>query len=257
MKQFIQPIEKKKVDQLELQVFETRGDMGAQAAHDVAAYMKELDQKQERIRMIFASAPSQNEFLQALIAIPNLPWNKVEAFHMDEYIGLEEGAPQLFSNYIRTHLFDLVKPAKVYFINPQVTDPQEECQRYSQLLQEEKIDIVCLGIGENGHIAFNDPPVADFNDLEVVKVVELEQACRQQQVNDQCFPNIEAVPTHAITLTIPTIVGASRLFCIVPGPTKKIAVEQTLEGPIHTQCPASILRQHPNCILYVDKDARR
>ncbi|NLL69914.1 MAG: glucosamine-6-phosphate deaminase [Epulopiscium sp.] len=257
MESSVKPIEQMRVDNLQLQVFETREEMGIQAAYDVARYMKELDQKQDHIRMIFASAPSQNEFLKALIQIPDLPWKKVEAFHMDEYIGLEAEAPQRFSHYIQTHLFDHVKPGKIHLIQPQATDPIQECNRYSQLLQEEKIDIVCLGIGENGHIAFNDPPVADFNDPEAVKLVELEQVCRQQQVNDKCFATIEEVPTHAITLTIPTIMGASKLFCIVPGATKKMAVRQTLEGPIHTQCPASILRQHPSCILYIDKDARK
>lgn len=257
MRQIEEPIETMMADNLQLQVFETRVGMGKQAAHDVATYMMELDKTKARIRMIFASAPSQDEFLQALLAIPGLPWDKVEAFHMDEYIGLEEGSPQLFSNYIKTHLFDIVNPKGVYLINPDVTDPEEECKRYSQLLEEAQIDIVCLGIGENGHIAFNDPPVADFNDPHLVKVVELEQVCRQQQVNDGCFVAIDKVPINAITLTIPALMGASKLFCIVPGPTKKMAVQQTLEGPIHTQCPASTLRQHPSCTLYIDKDARK
>ena len=134
-------------------------------------------------------------------------------------------------------------------------DPQAECQRYAELLSEQPIDIVCMGIGENGHIAFNDPPVADFNDPQKVKVVELEEKCRQQQVNDGCFPTIDDVPKTAISLTIPSLVSANYLCVVVPGPTKTQAVHDTLYGPISTVCPASILRKHDSAVLYLDPAA--
>lgn len=130
-----------------------------------------------------------------------------------------------------------------------------ECARYSALLQEASIDIVCLGIGENGHIALNDPPVADFADPHRIKSVELDEACRQQQVNDGCFPTLDVVPTHALTLTIPALMAGNRLYCMVPGLAKREVVRRALHDPISTACPTTILRTHPHCTLYVDVDS--
>ncbi|WP_313132312.1 glucosamine-6-phosphate deaminase [Anaerocolumna sp.] len=244
-----------KIDQLQLQVYSTREQMGIAAAYDVAASIKDLLQKKDKIRMVFAAAPSQSEFLNTLIKIKDIPWEKVEAFHMDEYIGLDLEAPQRFSGFLRRYLFDIVKPGKVHLIMPDKADPDKECERYTKLLEEQGIDIVCLGIGENGHIAFNDPPVADFNDPKKVKIVELDQMCRQQQVNDGCFSSLDEVPSHAVTLTIPALLSAEYLFSMVPGINKKEAVHNTLRGTVTTGCPASILRTHSNCTLYVDKDS--
>lgn len=204
--------------------------------------------------MVFAAAPSQNEFLEALVEDKDIDWSRITAFHMDEYIGLEEDAPQRFSQFLKERLFDLVKPGELHLIQSS-NGAEEECRRYAELLNKAPIDIICLGIGENGHIAFNDPPVADFNDPHTMKPVELDDACRQQQVNDGCFPSFDDVPTHALTLTIPTMMSASHLFCIVPGTTKREAVMHTLNGPITTDCPASVLRNHPDCTLYVDTDS--
>ncbi|WP_420832478.1 glucosamine-6-phosphate deaminase [Paenibacillus periandrae] len=239
-------------DQLKVKVFETRAAMGQRAAADVADRMKCLLGTQSEVRMIFAAAPSQNEMLQALAADKDIDWNRVTAFHMDEYIGLPADAPQAFGQFLKDRLFDIVRPGKVHIIDSSA-DIAVEAQRYSGLLAEAPIDIVCLGIGENGHIAFNDPPVADFTDPLLVKSVELDLECRQQQVNDGCFAGLEDVPKHALTLTIPALVAGEQLFCVVPGPTKREAVQQTLNGPISTACPASILRRHMNCMLYVDK----
>ncbi|GAA4298694.1 glucosamine-6-phosphate deaminase [Anaerocolumna aminovalerica] len=244
-----------KIDQLQLRVFSTREQMGKTAAYDVANAMKDLLQKKDKIRMVFAAAPSQSEFLKTLTEIKDIPWEKVEAFHMDEYIGLDLDAPQRFSGFLRKYLFDIIKPGKVQLIMPDKADPDKECERYAALLDEQGIDIVCLGIGENGHIAFNDPPVADFNDPKKVKIVELDHMCRQQQVNDGCFNSIDEVPTHAVTLTIPALLSAGYLFSMVPGVNKKEAVYNSLRGPVTTGCPASILRNHSNCILYVDRDS--
>lgn len=248
MKDILKPF---KVDQLEVAVFAERQEMGVQAGKAVEAKILELLEQKAELRMIFAAAPSQNEVLAYLRQSDRIPWEKITAFHMDEYIGLDEQAPQRFANFLKEHLFDQVNFKAVHLINGD-EDPAAECNRYAALLAEKPIDIVCLGIGENGHIAFNDPPVADFDDPEGVKVVELDHACRKQQVNDGCFASLDAVPQRAITLTIPTLTRGRHLFCVVPGPTKRQAVAATLEDEISTACPATILRKHPHCKLYLD-----
>ena len=249
------PIFTDKIDELQLFVYTTRDDMGRSAANQVADCMKALLEKKDIIRMVFAAAPSQSEFLSTLTRIKDIPWDRVDAFHMDEYIGLENNASQRFSNFLKVNLFDIVKPRKVNLLTPNIKEPEVECERYTQLLEEGPIDIICLGIGENGHIAFNDPPVADFKDPQKVKIVELDQMCRQQQVNDGCFKTIDDVPTHAVTLTIPTMLSGDNLFCMVPGINKREAVKNALRGHITTDCPASILRTHKKCKFYVDTNS--
>lgn len=239
-------------DKLAYYVFETRNEMGEYAARDVANQIVKLQQEQEEIRMVFAAAPSQNEFLQHLISDDRIHWNQIIAFHMDEYVGLDKEAPQLFQNFLKERLFHKVPFKEVHLID---SSNENELERYSKLLEEQPIDIVCLGIGENGHIAFNDPPVADFHDQKVIKKVELDAMCRQQQVNDGCFASLEEVPSHAWTLTIPTLLSGKSMYCIVPGSTKRQAIYQTLNGPISTECPASILRTHEHAYLYVDQDS--
>ncbi|NRF94223.1 glucosamine-6-phosphate deaminase [Paenibacillus frigoriresistens] len=245
---------KQTVDSLKVKVYNDRRALGAAAGAEVAARIKQLLSEKHGIRIIFAAAPSQNELLNYLSEDESIDWSRITAFHMDEYNGLPLDATQKFSRFLSEHLFNQVKPGMVHMIDSS-NESEEECRRYGELLRQAPIDIVCLGIGENGHIAFNDPPVADFNDPEVIKVVELEDACRQQQVNDGCFPSFEDVPTHALTLTIPTLLSGSHLFCVVPGPTKRKAVERTLNGSISTECPSTILRKHPDCTLYVDRDS--
>ena len=182
----------------------------------------------------------------------DIPWNRVNAFHMDEYIGLPRTAPQGFGNFLMEHIFGKVPFKSVNLIDCETTDPEAECARYTALLQENPVDIIILGIGENGHIAFNDPPVADFADEKLVKIVELDEICRQQQVNDGCFAALELVPKTAMTLTCPVFIRAPQLFCIVPAITKAKAVKRTLEGSICEECPATVLRKHENAVLYLD-----
>lgn len=249
-----QHVTKHVVDSLKVRVYQDRLSMGTAAGIDVAAKIKELLNRKAKIRIIFAAAPSQNEMLNYLAQDSSIDWSSVTAFHMDEYIGLPEDAPQAFSRFLRERLFDLVKPGTVYLIDS-TQKSEEECKRYGKLLQEAPIDIVCLGIGENGHIAFNDPPVADFNDPALIKEVQLDAACRMQQVNDGCFPTVGDVPTRALTLTIPALLSGAHLFCTVPGPTKRQAVKRMLTGPISTECPSTILRNHPDCMLYADRDS--
>ena len=242
-------------DLLTVQIFETRADMGHAAAKDIKACMLSLLDTQETINMIFAAAPSQNEVLAALVEDTDIPWNRVNAFHMDEYVGLSPDAPQGFGNFLKTHIFGLVKFKSIFYINMSAPDAEEECARYSALLQQYPTDIVVLGIGENGHVAFNDPPVADFNDPLAVKPVALDDVCRNQQVHDGCFSHIDDVPQTAITLTVPTLFAGKHLFCIVPAQTKAPAVYATLYGEISEKCPATILRRHQNAVLYLDSDS--
>lgn len=242
-----------KVDSLDIKVYENRQDMGREAAVLVCDKIKELLTQQEFVNIIFAAAPSQNEFLQALIERKDIPWQRVNAFHMDEYIGLPENAPQGFGVFLRDRLFSKLPFNSVNYINGGAADPKIECHRYTDLLQKFPPDIVCMGIGENGHIAFNDPHVADFNDPHPVKIVDLDQECRQQQVNDGCFTALKDVPIYAITLSIPALMAGKFIYCMVPGKNKANAVENTLNGAINEQCPASILRKHQGALLFLDR----
>lgn len=243
-----------KADKLSVNIYDTRKNMGAAAAADIAACIKELLGRKSEIYMIFAAAPSQNEMLEALIADKEIEWNRVHALHMDEYVNLPSDAPQGFGNFLRRAIFDRVPFASVNLIGTDA-DSEATCRRYDALLAANKVDIVCMGIGENGHIAFNDPHVADFNDPCRIKKVDLDQKCRQQQVNDGCFQTIDQVPTHALTLTVPTLYNVENIFCVVPAATKAEAVRNTVSGPVAESCPASILRRHDKAILYTDADS--
>ena len=236
-------------DSLEVRQHRDRASLGLAAAKAVAAAIAARDEA----RVVFACAPSQNEFLAALIA-QSVDWTKVTVFHMDEYAGLPASHPASFRSYLRGHLLAHIAPRAVHLIRAE-EDPAKEIARYSALLAGRPLDLVCLGIGENGHLAFNDPPVADFADPLLVKLIALDAACRQQQVNDGCFPALDAVPARALTLTIPALIGAREISCTVPGERKAAAVRDALLGPIRTSCPASILRTHPRAVLHIDDAA--
>jgi len=243
------------VDNLTVKIMDNRSDMGAVAAADIRAKMKELLAEKDEINMIFAAAPSQNDVLASLVDYDDIEWGRVNAFHMDEYIGLDKNAPQCFSNYLKEHIFGKVNFKSVNYIDASATDSDAECARYTELLKKYPTDIVVMGIGENGHIAFNDPWVADFDDPKMVKAVPLDEVCRQQQVNDGCFKTIDDVPKYAVTLTCPTLFNGKNLFCIVPAKTKANAVKHTLEDAITVDCPATILRKHASAKLYLDSDS--
>jgi glucosamine-6-phosphate deaminase len=250
-----QPIRSLTVDRLEVNIFPNRTAMGEAAGQAVAARMKELLKEKREIFMVFGAAPSQNEFLDTLSRSPGIDWKKVIAFHLDEYVGLPQTAPQSFAFFLLKRLFERVLPGQVHYLNGMAQDLKAECRRYTGLFKDHPFDIACIGIGENGHIAFNDPPVADFDDPEPVKVVELDPASRHQQVHDGCFKMLEDVPMKAMTLTIPTLFRANFISCAVPAHTKAKAVKNTLEGPISTGCPATILRRHSNAVLFLDQDS--
>ena len=234
------------LQQLRVKISDTRAEMGCGAADDIAEAIREVLSRKEVCNMIFAAAPSQNEMLAALAAQPDIEWERVNAFHMDEYIGLAREA-----------LFDKVPFRSVNCLDgaAATADAAAACARNTALLCREPVDITCMGIGENGHIAFNDPPVADFDDPELVKPVALDEICRSQQVHDGCFASLDKVPTHALTLTVPALMNAARVFCVAPAAAKANAVRDTMLGDISTACPASILRRHKAATLYLDQDS--
>jgi glucosamine-6-phosphate deaminase len=237
---------------MDTQIFAARQEMGTAAAQAAADFLRHALSEREIVRAVFAAAPSQYEMLSALVEAEGIDWHRIEAFHMDEYIGLDSTAPQRFAQFLQDRLFNRLPFRAVHLIDPSVAEPVEQ---YEKLLKSASIDLVCLGIGENGHLAFNDPPVADFADLVWVKIVELDATCRQQQVNDGCFAAFDDVPRQAITLTIPALFSGRRLICTVPGPTKRQAVFRTLHDPISTACPATVLRNHAACTLFLDRES--
>lgn len=243
-----------KKDKLTVKIYTSTKEMSVNAAQDVSNKIRELLSQNEYINMIFAAAPSQSDFFKELITYKDINWGRINAFHLDEYIHLNEDAPQRFGNFLKKEIFGLLPFRNIYYLDGN-KPVGEECKRYTALLNEYPPKIVCLGIGENGHIAFNDPHVADFNDPETVKAVTLDQKCRQQQVNDKCFDKIEDVPTMALTLTIPALLSAEYLFCIVPFKAKAQAVYNMINGEITEKCPASVLRTKENVDLYLDKDS--
>jgi glucosamine-6-phosphate deaminase len=239
---------------LSVRTFASRAEMGAAAARDVADALRAQLLEGQTVRMVFAAAPSQAEMLAALVAEPGCDWSRVVAFHMDEYVGLPPDAPQRFGAWLGTRLFDRLPFGEVHLIRLG-EDPEQTAAEYAARLAEAPLNIVCLGIGVNGHIAFNDPPVADFSDPLDVKIVTLDDVCRRQQVDDGGFPSFDEVPRQAVTLTIPRLLAADRLFCVVPGRAKRAAVRRTLRDPIGEACPGTALRTHPDCTLYLDADS--
>jgi glucosamine-6-phosphate deaminase len=248
------------VDTLDVLVFENRALAGRAAAQGVVAEITARRQATGRVNVLFAAAPSQDEFLAGLVACKEIDWSSVVAFHIDEYLGIDADHRISFRRYLQEHLFRLVGLGadRLRLIpGERVERPLRTCLEYEEILRAEPPDIVCAGIGENGHLAFNDPPVADFLDPVLVKVVRLDAACRNQQFNDGRFERLADVPTHAYTLTIPALLRAPVVSVVVPGPRKADAVLNTLRGPINEACPATALRRHPGAKLYLDRDAAR
>jgi len=248
-------VESFRTDKLNVYIYDSRGKMGTAAAEVVAAEIRRLVETRGRAVGILASAPSQNEFLEALVEAPDIDWSRVVGFHLDEYLGMNDRAPQSFRRFLIDRLVDKVALSEFHGLRGEAEDAAAECRRYANLLEASPPDFAVLGIGENGHLAFIDPPFCDFTDPQAVKVVELDEVCRAQQVNDGAFSAIEEVPRHALSLTIPTIMARPKLFAIVPGPAKRHAIKSTIEGPIATTCPASVLRRHPDAHLFIDSDS--
>jgi glucosamine-6-phosphate deaminase len=236
---------------MQQRIFPDRVLLGTAAAQAVAETIQEILKNRSEVNMVFAAAPSQEEFLAALLQQP-LDWKWINAFHMDEYVGTDT-----FGVFLRERLFGRVPFRSVHYLDGTTPNLAAECRRYASLLETFPTDIVCLGIGENNHLAFNDPPVANFKDPADVKVVALDAACREQQVHDGCFPSLNEVPTHALTLTIPALFRGRHLFCMVPGERKAAAVYQTINARVSTRYPSTILRRHPAVQLFLDHDSAK
>ena len=241
-----------RADQLNVYVYESRPKMGLAAASVIAAEIRRAIQDRGRAVVILASAPSQNEFLASLAEAPEIDWSRVVAFHLDEYLGMDAQAPQSFRRFLIDRLVDKVPLGEFHGLRGDAPDGAAEAKRYAELLRQNPPDFAVLGIGENGHLAFIDPPFCDFKDPEPVKVVQLDEICRNQQVNDGAFASLDEVPRNALSLTIPTLMARPKLFAIAPGPAKRQAIKDAVQGPISTTCPASILRTHPNAHLFID-----
>ncbi len=246
--------EVKKYGDLEVHISQTRLDMGISAGKRIEQIIKQAILEQGEARVIFASAPSQNEMLDYL-KTTDIDWSKVTGFHMDEYVGIDKAMPQSFTKFLEDRLICHINIGHWYPFGGTEGSLEADLELYTRLLNKKPIDLVILGIGENGHLAFNDPAFCDFNDPLTVKVVDLDDVCRQQQVNDGCFERLELVPKQALTITIPPLLRCKWKVAVVPGPTKKYAIKNTLLGEISPSCPASILRTCPNSELYIDEDS--
>lgn len=244
-----------KADALEVRIHDTQSALAADAAAQAQECLQTALAGQETAAAILATGNSQLQFLDALIALGGIDWSRITLFHMDEYLGLDDQHGASFRLYMRERVEARVRPRAFHYLAGDTLLPLTECERYTRLLRAQPIDLCCLGIGENGHIAFNDPPVADFADSHAVKLVKLDEACRMQQVGEGHFPSLEAVPQYAFTLTIPMLCSARRMLCIVPERRKAAAVRDTLQGPIATACPASFLRQKGHCTLFLDTES--
>lgn len=237
-------------DTLRLVVYPDAAAAGAAAASAAATVIRAAIEERGEARVVFAAAPSQDEFLRHLREEHDVDWRRVHAFHMDEYIGLPPGAPQSFAQWLTDRLpsvrFDTISP------DP---DPENERRRYAHIIAAEPLDLTCLGAGVNGHIAFNEPGQCRFDDPETVRVITLDEASRQQQVDDELFDAVDAVPRTAITMTVPALLSASALVGIVPGRHKADAVASLVSAPVSPTKPVTALRTHPNVTVYVDADA--
>ena len=249
-----QPIETRTVDRLNVRIFETNELLGQAAANDFATILAQILSKQDRAAIIFACANSQLTFLSALKAMKGIDWNRIVVFHMDEYLGMSDQHPASFVRFIREKLVDTVHPGGFYPLGVNTQDVKSELKRYTELMRKYPPDICVLGIGENGHLAFNDPP-ADFHTKELIHVVDLDLACRTQQVNEGHFSTLNDVPKQALSLTVPALLAAKHALAIVPGKLKANAIQRTLKGPVTPNCPASILRTQPHTVLYLDQES--
>ena len=236
---------------MEIKVFSTQAELAASAARQAADALRRALHARGKAHVIAATGTSQFEFLEALVKAPGIDWSRTVFFHLDEYVGLPVTHPASFRRYLRERIVDKVRPGQFHFIEGDAPDPKAEAARVGALIKAHPIDVAFVGIGENGHLAFNDPP-ADFETKDPYLVVSLDEACRRQQLGEGWFPRLEDVPARAISMSIHQILDADEILCIVPDARKAKAVRDCLEGAVSPQHPASILQRHPNTTVYLD-----
>jgi glucosamine-6-phosphate deaminase len=241
---------------IEVRILETKKEMGKTAAERTARILKRTIKEKNEVVFVAATGASQFEFLESLVNIPSINWSKMTMFHLDEYVGISEDHPASFRRYLKERLIDKVHPGTVYLINGDAKDPELECEHLNKIVGKEEIDVAFVGIGENGHLAFNDPP-ADFSTEKPYIVVELDEACRRQQVSEGWFGSIDDVPLRAISMSIRQIMKSKNIICTVPDNRKAEAVRDCLEGDISPYHPASILRKHKKALLFLDKNSAK
>jgi len=249
------PVRSFTVDQLAVDVFASNDAMSEYVAQHVRLLLADAVSRQGSAAAILATGNSQLRFLQRLVELGGVDWSRVTLFHMDEYLGLPAEHPAGFRKYMKDRVESLVHPRAFHYLAGDADLPQVECDRYTALLKAQPIDLCCLGVGENGHLAFNDPPVARFDDQAWVKLVKLDDVCKTQQVNEGHFPSLAAVPAYALTLTIPALMSARNIICVAPEKRKSVPVMNALRGPVSTVCPASILRRQSQARLLLDVDS--
>jgi len=251
----VEPIRSSQVDRLPVRIYQDEPSLGAAAAADMAAIITDAISERGAANLILATGNSQLAFLRALRATPGIDWSKVTVFHMDEYIGIDPDHRASFPRFLREHFFDHVDGATFHPVSGDPTRVAAICAEYEALLRAHPADAVALGWGENGHLAFNDPPYAEFDDPVWVKAIKLDEVSRKQQHGEGHFDSLAEVPTHAITLTIPALLAAKRVLCIVPEARKAKAVYECLTMPVSEDRPGSVLRTVDHATLYLDPDS--
>lgn len=242
-----------RIDELDVVVHADQASLASAAADQAAEALRRAVATGGVANAMFATGNSQLGFVEALTRAPDVPWADVVVFHMDEYVGVDAHHPAGFRRWIRERITERVHPRAAHYLDGTAPDPRAECDRYAALLTAHPLDLCCLGIGENGHLAFNDPPVADFSDADDVKIVELDRSCREQQVGEGHFPTVDAVPATAMTVTVPALLRAGTVIAVVPEERKAPAVRDALTGPVATSCPASALRRTASATLHLDR----
>ena len=248
-------VAKMQFDRVNVQIYRSGSELGDAAAKQAGTVISEAIEDHGMARIIVGTGNSQQNLIDSLVRMSELEWDRVEVFHMDEYVGLPADHPASFRRYMHEKLVDRVLPASFHGIAGDAADVEQECRDYAELLAANPADLCCMGIGENGHLAFNDPPDARFNDPQPVKLVRLAEASRRQQVGEGFFESLADVPEYAITLTIPALLSAKRALVIVPEARKAQAVRAALQGPISPACPASVLRHYNHVRLMLDRDS--
>lgn len=244
-----------RIDHLWINIYDSEAKLAEDAAVIASEYLADAIKQQGVARVLLATGNSQLKFLDALISLGTVDWSKITCFHLDEYLGISGEHPGSFRRYLREKVEKRVNPQKFHYIEGDCLEPLTECIRYSQLLQVKSIDLCLLGIGDNGHLAFNDPAVADFQDPHHVKLVKLDEINRQQQLNSGDFTNLENVPQYAFTVTMPMICKAKKIICLAPGKRKAKIIQEIIQGSITPNCPASILRKTAQTTLFLDHDS--